>query len=116
MHEAGLAEAVADALRRELAGAPGPARFRLLVTGGHAEPDQFDDAFLFHLAAAVPELDVSTLEVVHLPVDRLCVGCGAAFAAVSSDEPCPQCGGSGLPVPSPERVEIEVERPHDRIT
>ncbi len=53
MHESGLAAAVADTLREEpLDGA----RVRLLVSGGHADPFDFDAAFRFHLAAAAPDL------------------------------------------------------------
>jgi Zn finger protein HypA/HybF involved in hydrogenase expression len=116
MHEAGLAAAVADALRREGVEAVDGAHIRLLVSGGHSEPADFDDSFRFHLATRAPEYDAAAIEIVHLPVDRLCVGCGEPFAAVASDEPCPRCGGSGLPVPTPEKVEIELVRPDARVT
>jgi len=116
MHEAGLAVAVADALRREGVGAAPGTRIRLLVSGGHAEPDDFDGSFRFHLATAAPEFDAAAIEIVHLPIDRACVGCGAMFTAVGPDDPCPGCGGSGLPVPTAERVEIELLRPDARVT
>ena len=111
MHEAGLAIAVADALHREGVKPIEGACVRLLVSGGHAEAEDFDAAFRFHLAAVAPELDAISVEIVHLPMDRLCMGCGTPFASVAADEPCPRCGGSGLPVPSPEQVEIELVRP-----
>jgi hypothetical protein len=108
MHESGLAAAVADALRGErLDGA----RVRLLVSGGHADPFDFDAAFRFHLTAAAPDLGALPLEIVHLPTDRLCVGCGRTFAAITADEPCPKCGSVGLPTQTTERVEIELVRP-----
>jgi hypothetical protein len=108
MHEAGLAAAVADALRR----APlDGARVRLLVSGGHGDPDDFDGALRLHLIAAAPELEAVPLEIVHLPAPRLCIGCGREYAAVAEDAPCPSCGASGLAVPSPERLEIELLRP-----
>ncbi len=108
MHEAGLAAAVAGALRREtLEGA----RVRLLVSGGHGDLDDFDGALRLHLAAAAPELDPAAWEIVHLPGDRLCAGCGTPFAAVAGDAPCPACGAAGLPIPVPERIEIELVRP-----
>lgn len=114
MHEAGIANAVADALRREGAGWVAGTRVRLLVSGGHTETEAFDGAFRMHLAAVAPELDPGAIEIVHLPIDRLCVGCGEPFRSVSAEEPCPRCGGSGLSVPNPERVEIELARPDDR--
>lgn len=104
MHEAGLAVAIADALREQR---PVGARVRLLVTGGHAEPEDFDGALRLHLAAAAPGLDVAAIEIVHLPAGRLCVGCGREFAAASSETPCPGCGGSALPVDGRERIELE---------
>jgi Zn finger protein HypA/HybF involved in hydrogenase expression len=116
MHEAGLASAVADALRREGVEAVVGGRIRLLVGGGHSEPDDFDQSFRFHLSAAAPDLDATAIEIVHLPVDRLCVSCGQPFAAVTSDEPCPRCGGSGLQIPTPETVEIELVRPDAAVT
>lgn len=116
MHEAGLAAAVAAALRREGIAALAGARVRLLVSGGHAEPADFDESFRFHLAAAAPDLEMTEVEIVHLPVERVCVGCGVPFEAVSADAPCPRCGGSGLPLPTPERLEIELVRPDGRQT
>ncbi len=105
MHESGLATAVAETLRGQpLDGA----RVRLLVQGGHAEPVDFDEAFRFHLRAAAPDLEGVTIEIVHLPTDRLCVSCGGGFRAVSADVPCPTCGGPSLPVDAAEHVEIEV--------
>jgi Zn finger protein HypA/HybF involved in hydrogenase expression len=115
MHEAGLATAVADALRREGVRQTADVRVRILVSGGHAEPEDFDGAFRMHLATAAPEFDTAAMEIVHLPIERLCVGCGQTFASVA-DEPCPRCGGSGLSIPATERVEIELVRPDDRVT
>ena len=108
MHEAGLAVAVAEVLRE---GPVEGARVRLLVSGGHAAAADFDASFRFHLAAAAPDLAAVAIEIVHLASDRLCAGCGATFAAAGTEEPCPSCGGSGLPIPTLERVEIELERP-----
>lgn len=116
MHEAGLAVAVADALRREGVEAVAGRRVRVVVSGGHTEPDDFDGSFRLHLAAAAPEFDAAAFEIVHLPVDRVCVGCGGGFASIVTEDPCPRCGGSGLPIPSPERVEIEILRPDDQDT
>ncbi len=111
MHEAGLAAAVADALRREGVEAD-TARVLIHVSGGHAHAEDWDGAFRLHLGLAAPEYAATPVTIVHDPVDRLCVAGGHAFAAPSADDPCPECGGSSLPVPIPERIEIEVMRPH----
>ena len=110
MHESGLAIAVAETLRgQSLAGV----RVRLHVRGGHSDPADFDDAFRFHLIAAAPDLADVPIQIVHEPVDRLCVACGGRFAAIASDEPCPECGGAGLPMDVAEHVEIELVGPDD---
>jgi Zn finger protein HypA/HybF involved in hydrogenase expression len=51
------------------------------------------------------------IEIVHVPIDRLCVGCGMTFQSVDADEPCPDCGSGGLPLDVRERLEIELVRP-----
>lgn len=115
MHEAGLAEAVAEALRREGVGTTSGAQVRILVSGGQAEAAEFDAAFRLHLAAAIPELDPAAVELRHLPTERLCIRCGGTFVAPTSAEPCPICGGSGLAVPTPEQIELELVRPDEPI-
>lgn len=107
MHEAGLAAEIADALRGERLE---NARVRLLVSGGHAEPEDFDASLRFHLGAVAPDLAGVAFEIVHVPTDRLCVGCGATFQSVGADEPCPDCGSGGLPLDVKERLEIELVR------
>jgi len=108
MHEAGLAAAIADAVQR--AGPlDGATRVRLLVTGGHDDPEAFDDALRLHLHGQAPDV-ASAVDIVHVAVERLCLGCGGAFDAVRSDEPCPGCGGSAMPLPVPERVDVELVR------
>jgi Zn finger protein HypA/HybF involved in hydrogenase expression len=97
MHEAGLARAIAKALRDRPA-APVP---------GHPH-EEFDSALRFHLASEAPELDPARLEVVHLPAGRLCTGCGRSYEAADPGEPCPTCGGASLPLIEREQVEIEL--------
>jgi Zn finger protein HypA/HybF involved in hydrogenase expression len=106
MHESGLAAAVAAALRKHDLGG---ARIRLLVTGGHGNELAEDAALRTHLLIAAPELDGAAIEIVHLPSPRACVACGTGFEASRSDAPCPACGGSALPVPTRETIEIELE-------
>ncbi len=106
MHEAGLAAAVAAALaEHDLDGA----RIRLLVTGGHGDERAEDAALRTHLSIAAPAVNWAAIEIVHLPSDRVCAACSTGFRASRSDEPCPACGGSALPVPTPEAIEIELE-------
>ncbi len=109
MHEAGLAAAIADALRSRGV-AHGHARVRLVVSGGHAHAEDFDDALRLHLRAAAPDIDAD-FEIVHEALERLCIGCGEAFASASPDDPCPHCGGGALPFPEPERIDIQLVRP-----
>lgn len=109
MHEAGLANAIADAVRKAGPIDPG-SRVRLLVSGGHAESGEFDDALRLHLRGLAPEIE-SVVEIEHVASDRLCMGCGGSFTAISESEPCPACGGGALPLPIPERIDIELIRP-----
>lgn len=104
MHEAGLAAAIASAIREGgLVGRP----VRVLVTGGHDEPSAFDASLRFHLASALPEADTTDLAIVHLPSEHWCASCGRRFDAIW-DEPCPDCGGAGLPSRLDEGIELEV--------
>jgi Zn finger protein HypA/HybF involved in hydrogenase expression len=103
MHEAGLARAVAETIHAEgLVGVP----VRLLVTGGHAEPSAFDEAFRFHLSVVAPDLAPALVEILHRPAPQRCVGCGLDFEDVFQ-APCPACGGVALPGMSHEELELE---------
>jgi len=105
MHEAGLAATIVAELREgRLAGQV--ARPRLVVRGGHDDPADFDASLRLHLALAGPDLSDPLLEIVHLPVDRLCGGCGRRFDAVGPLATCPSCGGAALPSSAPEDVEL----------
>lgn len=109
MHEAGLAAAVVDALRREGV-EPGDAIVRILVSGGHTQAEDFDQAFRFHLTLEAPEYGGAHLEIVHVATDRACAACGGAFRAALADDPCPACGGPSLPLAGGEQLEMEVVR------
>lgn len=103
MHEAGLATAVVGAIREHgLAGR----HVRVVVTGGHDDPGAFDESLRFHLQLSGPELDLSRIEIVHLPSDRWCPSCGHRFAAVG-DADCPSCGRATMAERTEERVELE---------
>jgi hypothetical protein len=103
MHEAGVARAIAAEIReRDLASA----RLRVVVTGGHDEPAAFDDSLRLHLALELPDVDVGAIEIVHAPEARLCGTCATPFSGIAEDA-CPACGGAGLTIPTPERVELE---------
>jgi len=105
MHEAGIARSIVAALRRE---EPAGRQVVLHVMGGHHGPAAFESALRFHLGVEAPDLDTASFRVVHDPVARLCVGCGAEFNAPGPDDPCPGCGGPSLPLQEHEQVEIEL--------
>ncbi len=102
MHEAGLAKGIAAQIQHRRARG---SDVRILVTNGHDEPAAFDDALRLHLAAAVPGLDVDAIEIVHRPQARLCGDCAVPFTGQVAD-PCPACGGAGVSISAPERIEI----------
>ena len=106
MHEAALAGTIADrwreANRAGLAGRP-----RLLVRGAHHEPVDFDAAVRLHLAIVAPELDGGALDIIHLPIDRLCSGCGDRFTADQATATCPTCGSVALPRAVAEEIELD---------
>jgi hypothetical protein len=106
MHEAGLAGMVASQLREaRLAGRIG--RPRLVVRGGHHDPADFDASLRLHLALVAPELARAPLEIVHLPMIRLCSGCGRTFSAAHPLAACPACGSAPLPSTMPEDIELD---------
>jgi hypothetical protein len=106
MHEAGLASTIAlrlwEAHDAGLVGRP-----RVIVRGGREEPADFDAALRLHLALVAPELGGDALEILHLPVTRMCGGCGRPFAADRPTAGCPMCGASALPSPLDEEIELE---------
>jgi Zn finger protein HypA/HybF involved in hydrogenase expression len=104
MHEAALASALTEQISAR--GLNGRA-VRVLVSGGHSDADAFDDALRMHMAAIDPTLDLSVISIDHLPEERPCLSCGVSFAAVGMVATCPHCGGSGLAVARPERIELE---------
>ena len=106
MHEAALAGTIAlrwrEARQSGLRGYP-----RLLVKGAHHEPIDFDAAVRLHLAVVAPDLDGERLEIVHLPVARLCSGCGRRFMVGGPGAACPECGGAALPGATDEEIELD---------
>lgn len=101
MHESGLAEAIVAELRRQAWSSA-----RVLVSdpwGTHT-----GEALRLHLAIAGPDLDLSAVEVVAVPVGAHCVGCGRAVTVVDANAPCPDCGQPVLPAASVATVEIEI--------
>jgi hypothetical protein len=106
MHEGRIADAVAAEIRERGDGDG----LRLIVSGGHGDAQAFDAALRLHLAAALPQLDVSAISIVHRPAARLCGGCAGAYIARHPSDRCPACGGEGTAVPIPERVDLEWTR------
>jgi Zn finger protein HypA/HybF involved in hydrogenase expression len=106
MHEAGLAAAVAAEIRERRLDAR---LVRLLVHGGHGATAAFDAALRIHLALLLPEADVDSMTIVHLPTPRLCVQCTGLFEAIEADAPCPRCHGASMSVAMPEWIDLEWE-------
>jgi hypothetical protein len=104
MHEGRIAEAVAAGIRERGLDGHG---LRLVVSGGHGDAVAFETALRLHLAAALPHVDVSAIAIVHRPAARLCSGCGGAYIAPRPTDHCPACGGDGVAIPVPERIELE---------
>ena len=104
MHEAGIARVVADEIRDRAL--PGD-HVRLLVTGGHGDPDDFDAALRFHLEVVLSGYDTGTIEIVHRPTQRMCSSCAVPFEGVRALDPCPTCGSPGMAVPGPEQIDLE---------
>ena len=103
MHEAGLAARIVGVIERS--GGSAERGIRLLVRGGHGDPDAFDASLRLHLAAHRAAL--AAVEIVHLPAPALCASCGMTYER-RLDEPCPECGGPALPGIGEERVEVEL--------
>lgn len=103
MHEAGIARSIVAAIRDNgLAGLP----VRVVVTGGHDAPDDFDASLRFHLSVAAAGIDLGPVEIVHRPGPRWCPACGRPSVGLV-DAPCPGCGGPTLGTPSEEGIELE---------
>ncbi|HSG86915.1 MAG TPA: hypothetical protein VLA23_11315 [Candidatus Limnocylindrales bacterium] len=102
MHEAAIARAIAASLRdRALLGRP----VRVVVSGGHTNPADFDAALLEHLAGVGPPIDVALIEVVHRPDEMRCLACDRTFP--DTLDACPACGGPGMPGRMDETIAIE---------
>jgi Zn finger protein HypA/HybF involved in hydrogenase expression len=104
MHEAAIADAILGALREQ---APGR-RARILVRGGHGDPEAFDMALRFHLLVGDPRIELAQMEIVHLPRVLICANCGNGYEAKDPIEACPACGGGAWPDYAPEEVELEL--------
>jgi Zn finger protein HypA/HybF involved in hydrogenase expression len=104
MHEGRIAQAVAAEIRERGLDGRG---VRLVVSGGHGDATAFEAALRLHLAAALPQVDVAAISIVHRPAVRLCGGCGGAFVAPRPTDDCPACGGEGVAIPTPERIDLE---------
>jgi Zn finger protein HypA/HybF involved in hydrogenase expression len=103
-----VAIAVADEIRvRGL----DPARVRVLVSGGHGDPEAFEAAFRSHLVAAGPSLGLDAVTIVRVPATYLCAICAGVFRTAEPDPACPGCGGPGLSAAHAESVEIEWDEP-----
>jgi Zn finger protein HypA/HybF involved in hydrogenase expression len=103
MHEAGIARSIVTAIRDNgLVGVP----VRVVVTGGHDAPDDFDASLRFHLSIAAVDIELGPVEIVHRPGPRWCPACGRPSIGLV-DASCPDCGGPTMGTPSEEAIELE---------
>jgi Zn finger protein HypA/HybF involved in hydrogenase expression len=105
MHEAGIATLIVAALQEQ--NPPGP-HARVRVRGGHTDAKSFDAALRLYLAAADSQLDLSRVEIVHLPHSLKCATCSHSYEAEDAAAACPRCGGAAWPDYAPEEVELEL--------
>lgn len=113
MHEAGVAVTLAAEIRER---GLDPARVRIVVSGGHADPAAFDAALRAHLDAVAPATGLSSVGIVHAPVPHLCAHCASLFRAIDCGATCPSCGGPGMALSGPELIELEwgeADEPND---
>ena len=103
-----MAIAVADEIRTR---GLDPASVRVLVSGGHGDPDAFEAAFRSHLVAAGPSLGLDAVTIVRVPATYFCAICAGTFLTVEREPACPTCGGPGLAAQHSESVELEWDEP-----
>lgn len=106
MHESGLAQTVAAALRAQ---PEPPTRVRVHIGDLSSSAEELADRIRTHLAAADPPVEVPTLEVVPRARHRLCASCATGWSSPDLDPPCPACAGTPLPLPHDHQTEIEFE-------
>ena len=105
MHELSIAQAIVDVAARHA----GPARVeRVHVRIGHLRqvvPSAL--AFAFELCAHGTSLDGAELEIEHVPIGAVCLGCGTDSELDGFPLACPACGGMAVDVVRGEELQVE---------
>jgi len=106
MHELGLAESVLEAVEQRAAGRP-VARVRVRVGALlHVHPGSFDQSFA--LVAAGTPAEGAEVELVVVPVDLHCGGCGTTSQVGELVESCPVCGSVAVSMQGGDQVVLEL--------
>lgn len=114
MHEMSLTEGVVRILE-EQAAQHGFAKVKTvwLEIGELSSVDPESMAFCFDAVTKGSAVaDGARLEIVRIPGQAFCLGCGESVAVANRFDPCPKCGGFGLRVTQGEEMrikELEVE-------
>ena len=104
MHEASLATTVLTVLR-DHPGPPGRVRIHLWDTSTPAA--DLAERVATYLATAEPPVQVTGVEVVLRPRQRLCAACATGWTSAEPAPTCPTCDGPALPLPHDHRMEVE---------
>lgn len=114
MHEMSLTEGVVRILE-EQAATHGFAKVKTvwLEIGELSNVDPESMLFCFDAVAKGSAVAAEAkLEVIRVPGQAFCLGCGESVAVSNRFDPCPKCGGHGLRVTAGEEMrikELEVE-------
>lgn len=105
MHELSYCEGVLQAVERRAAGRP-VARIGVRIGVVHrVVADAFQQSF--ELVAAGGVADGAEAELVVVPVQGSCVGCGASFTSADPSPACPHCGSLDVAVEGGDEVILE---------
>ena len=105
MHEMSYCEGVVQAVERRAGGRP-VERVGVRIGVVHrVVPEAFQQSF--ELAAAGGVAAGAVTELVVVPVQGQCRGCGASFAAEDPAPACPRCGGLDVTADGGDEVVLE---------
>jgi hydrogenase nickel incorporation protein HypA/HybF len=106
MHEWGLAESIAEAVRSK-AGERSVARVRVRI-GALLRADEEALRQAFEMINAGTDLDGTMLELVFVPGQGVCHDCGAEVKVTDPWTVCPGCGGGHVHAPDGEDMIMEL--------
>jgi hydrogenase nickel incorporation protein HypA/HybF len=105
VHEIGYCEGVVEAVVRRAAGRP-VARIGVRIGALHRiVPDAFAQSF--QLVAGGTSAEDAVTELVVVPAQATCRGCGAVFETPDPSAVCPDCGDLDVTVTGGDEVVLE---------